>query len=100
MAWNFKFSQLFLKQWKEYNLKSKKLIQSKLKLIKDNPFRYPNQIGYKFVFKVKISIESRYSILIYAVFMPDSEDITILGIFDRSVNYKDFEKIFNKLKKK
>jgi hypothetical protein len=35
----------------------------------------------------------------YAVFMPDSEHVTILGVFGRKAGYKDFEKIFKDLKK-
>lgn len=31
--------------------------------------------------------------------MPDKEHITILGIFDRKADYKDFERIFDDLKK-
>ena len=34
----------------------------------------------------------------YAVFMPDSEHITVLGMFDRGAGYKDFERIFKDLK--
>lgn len=95
----FKFTNYFLQQWKEYDDKTKAFIQKKLELVKQNPFRFPKHEGYKFVFKVKLSVEDTYSRLMYAVFMPDQEHITILGIFDRKAEYKDFERIFDTLRK-
>jgi len=94
LRFSLKFTRYFQKQWDKYDKKNQKLIKNKLKLIKENPFRFPRHKGYRFVFKVKLSIEARYSRLMYAVFMPDSKHITILGIFDREAEYKDFEKIF------
>lgn len=94
LKFNLKFTKFFLKQWKSYNSKAKKLIQDKLKLVKQNPFRFPKHEGYRFVFKVKLSVDGKYSRLMYAVFMPDSRHITVLGIFDRSADYRDFENIF------
>ena len=99
LKFSLKFTQYFLKQWEEFNQKEKNFVQSKLELIKKNPFRYPKHEGYTFVFKVKLSIDNKFSRLMYAVFMPDSEHITILGLFDRSANYKDFERIFKDLRK-
>jgi mRNA-degrading endonuclease RelE of RelBE toxin-antitoxin system len=99
MDFKFKFTRYFLKQWKKYDDKTRNLIRDKLRLIKINPFRYPKHTGYKFVFKVKLSIENKYSRLMYAVFMPDKKHITILGVFDRDANYKDFERIFKTFRK-
>ena len=99
LKFNLKFTQYFLSQWKGYDEKSRRLIESKLELIKQNPFRFPKHEGYKFVFKVKLSIENKYSRLMYAVFMPDSQHITILGLFEREVGYKEFERIFRELRK-
>ncbi|MFC1690886.1 type II toxin-antitoxin system RelE/ParE family toxin [Nanoarchaeota archaeon] len=100
MDLSFKFTKHFLEQWKNYDSKTRNLIQNKLRLIKHNPFRFPSHEGYKLIFKVKLSIESKYSRLMYAVFMPDSKHITILGIFERKSDYKDFERIFEQLRKK
>lgn len=99
LKFNFKFTKFFLKQWDDYDKNIRDLIQDKLKLIKQNPFRFPRHTGYKFVFKVKLSVDKKYSRLMYAVFMPDSKHITILGIFDRDSSYKDFERIFEDLRK-
>ncbi len=97
LQFKLKFTQYFSKQWDGYSEKTREQIQKKLELLKQNPFRFPKQEGYHFVFKVKMEIEDTYSRLIYAVFMPDKEHITILGIFDRKADYKDFERIFNDL---
>ncbi len=74
------------------------LLKDKLRLLVKNPFRFRKHKSYRGVFKVKVSIESRSSRLMYAVFMPDNNSITVLGIFPRSAGYKDFERIFGHLR--
>jgi len=97
---SFYYSKYFADQWQGYDRRAKELIRKKLELIKENPFRFEKHEGYRFVFKVKLTIKDKYSRLMYAVFMPDSEHITILGIFPRDANYKDFERIFFRLRKR
>jgi len=99
LTFELKFTDFFREQWEGYKEETRTLIEEKLRLIKQNPFRYEKHEGYKFVFKVKLSIEQRYSRLMYAVFMPDNQHITILGIFDRSVKYKDFERLFKQMRR-
>jgi len=88
------FTNYFLKQWKKLKEKDKKQIIAKLDIVKENPFRYPTHKGSKHIFKVKLSIQSSYSRLMYAVFIPNKNCITVFGIFDRRSNYKDFDRIF------
>ena len=99
LSFSFKFTKYFSDQWQSYDESTQKSIQKKLSLVKQNPFRFEKLEGYRFVFKIKLSIEDNYSRLIYAVFMPDQQNITILGVFDRKAEYKDFERIFSELKK-
>jgi len=99
LRFDFKFTKYFLKQWEELDDKTKELVKDKLRLIKQNPFRYEKHEGYKFVFKVRLSVKSEYSRLMYAVFMPDAKHIAVLGVFDRKAEYKDFERIFKDLRK-
>lgn len=99
LPFKLKFTQYFSKQWQSYDEKTRTKIQKKLELVKQDPFHFPRQEGYHFVFKVKMEVEDTFSRLMYAVFMPDKEHITILGIFDRKADYKDFERIFDDLKK-
>ena len=93
------YTDYFLKQWADLDRESKELIEKKLYLIKQNPFRFPKHQGYKRVFKIKITVGDKYSRLMYAVFMPNKESITVLGIFPRKHDYKDFERLFGYLRK-
>lgn len=99
MEFSLRSTIFFIKQWENLGESSKNLINNKLSLIKQNPFRFPKHEGYNFVFKVKLNIGNNYSRLMYVVFMPDSKSVTILGIFDRKAEYKDFEKIFKDYRK-
>ena len=90
-------SDYFIKQSKKLDKKSKKIIYDKKKLIKENPFRFPKLAGYKFIFKINITIDNNYSRLMYAIYYPDKKHITILGIFDRKFNYKDFKKLYKQI---
>lgn len=98
LAFHLKFTPHFLNQWQRYDEPTRIFMQKKLDLVKQNPFRFPKHEGYRFVFKIKLSVERKYSRLMYAVFMPDQQHITILGIFDRGADYKDFERIFKDLR--
>ncbi|MEA1925425.1 MAG: hypothetical protein U9M95_06105 [Candidatus Altiarchaeota archaeon] len=102
MASSFKleFTKLFRKQWLTYDEKTRDLIRDKLLLVKKNPFRYPLHKGYTRVRKVKLSVEGKYQRLMYALHMPEADQILVLGVFERSQDYKDFERKFKHLKKK
>lgn len=93
------YTKYFEKQWLDYDEKTKLLIESKLKLIKQNPFRYDTLEGYKRVRKVKFSLEGKYQRILYALHMPEVNQIFILGIFDRNKGYEEFERKFTQLKK-
>lgn len=69
----------------------------KLKLLKENPTRNKSLTGYKNTFEIKISINKNYSRIIYAVYLPKSNEITIFGIFKRKNDFKDFKNYYEKL---
>ena len=94
-----RYTRFFEKQWLGYDEKTKQLIEDKLILIKQNPFRYDTLEGYMRVRKVKLSLEGKYQRLLYALHMPEVNQIFILGIFDRDKGYEEFERKFKKLKK-
>ena len=98
MDLNFKVvpSKYFLKQFEKLNVKEKNLINSKIKLMKSNPFRFKKLVGYKNTFEVKISVENSYSRLIYIIFLPETHNITIFGIFKRKNDFKDFKRKYEK----
>ncbi|MFH1722408.1 MAG: hypothetical protein ABH950_07385 [Candidatus Altiarchaeota archaeon] len=99
MVSNFEinYTQFFEKQWISFDEKTQQRIKEKLKLIKNNPFRYPTHKGYKRVHKVKLSIKGKYQRLIYAVHNPQAYNILVLGIFSRDKDYQDFERKFANL---
>ncbi len=88
------FTKFFLKQFKKLNKKEKNLINSKLILLKSNPFRFKSLKSYKNSFEIKISIENSYCRLIYVVYLPKQNQITIFGIFKREKDFKDFKRKF------
>lgn len=93
------YTKYFEKQWLDFDGKTKQLIENKLKLIKLNPFRYETLEGYTRVKKVKLTLKGKYQRLIYALHMPEVNQIFILGIFDRDKGYEEFERKFSQLKK-
>ncbi len=88
------FTKFFLKQFDKLSQKEKILINSKLKLLKNSPFRFKALKSYKNTFEIKISIDNNYSRLIYVVYLPNSNEITIFGIFKREKEFKDFKRKF------
>lgn len=88
------FTKFFRSQVLKLNDKEKKLIKSKLELIKTNPTNFKKLQSYKHVFEVKISIQNNYSRLIYAMYEPNKNSITIFGIFKRKNDFKDFKKFY------
>ncbi len=94
-----RFTKFFEKQWLSYDKKTRDMIREKLLLVKKNPFRYPVHKGYTRVRKVKLSVEGKYQRLMFAVHMPEVNQILILGVFERSKDYRDFERLFKQLKK-
>lgn len=74
--------------------KKKNLINLKLKLLKNISFRFKALKFYKNTFEIKIIIENNYSRLIYVVYLPKVNEITIFGIFKREKAFKDFKHKF------
>jgi mRNA-degrading endonuclease RelE of RelBE toxin-antitoxin system len=101
MASNFElfYTRFFEKQWLAYDAKTRLLIEDKLKLVKQNPFRYDALEGYARVRKVKLSLKGKYQRLLYALHMPQANQILILGVFERDKGYDEFERKFSELKK-
>ena len=87
-------TKLFLNQLAKLSQKEVELIESKLKLLKNSPFSYKKLQGYKNTFEVKLSISNNYSRLIYSVYIPEKNQITIFGIFKRKHDFKDFKRYY------
>jgi mRNA-degrading endonuclease RelE of RelBE toxin-antitoxin system len=87
-------TKFFLSQLKKLTLKEKRIISDKLKIIRENPFRYKKLKGYRNTFEVKLNFEDSYSRLIYCVFVPETNNITVFGIFKRRNDFKDFKNFY------
>lgn len=94
-----KYTRFFEKQWLGYDKKTRDFIENKLRLIKRNPFRYDVLEGYMRVRKVKLSVEGKYQRLLYALHMPQANQVLVLGVFERDKDYRDFERKFTQLRK-
>ena len=95
MTFAIKTTRLFLGQIKLLGKQSRKLIGSKIDLIKENPFRFKRIHSKLFskVFRVRLSLEGRETRLIYAVIEPN---IVIACLLERKNDYKDLEKMLKK----
>lgn len=87
----------FKKQFDKLSEKSKRIIHEKVKLIKENPFRYKRVHSKLFskVFRIRFSIEKKETRLIYVVLQPK---IILVCLLDRKKDYKDLEKYLKKVK--
>lgn len=101
MASNFElfYTRFFEEQWIAYDKQTRHLIEEKLKLIKYDPYRYETLEGYTRVRKIKLNLKGKYQRLLYALHMPETNQILILGIFERDKGYKEFQRKFKQLKK-
>ncbi len=97
MIYQIKALKFFVEQIKDLNEQSKRIINDKIELIKQNPYRYKriNSKQYSKVFRIRFSIEKRETRLIYVVIEPQ---IILVCLIDRKNDYKDLEKYLNKIK--
>ena len=89
---NFKVipTKYFLKQFSQLNKQEKDLINKKIEFLKENPFRFKKLVGFKNTFEIKITIKKSFSRLIYIIYKPEKNNITIFGIFNRGKDFKDY----------
>ncbi|MBU0461500.1 MAG: hypothetical protein KJ574_02845 [Nanoarchaeota archaeon] len=95
MQFILKPTHFFLEQLDELNPKAATLLEEKLRLLKDNPFRNKRIQGHNlFLFRIRFEDEHREKRLIYLV---DKPYVKILCILDRNKEYKDLKKYLKKL---
>ncbi|MBU0957711.1 MAG: 8-oxoguanine DNA glycosylase, N-terminal domain-containing protein [Nanoarchaeota archaeon] len=97
MNYIIKALKFFEKQIKELDKESKKIIHEKIKLIKQNPFRYKKIHSKKYsrVFRIRFNLKQKETRLIYVVINPN---IILTCLLDRKKDYKDLEKYLKKIK--
>jgi len=89
MSHQIKSLRFFLEQIKDLDDKSKRIINDKIELIKQNPYRYKrvHSRQYSKVFRIRFSIQSKETRLIYVIIEPN---IILICLLDRK---KDYQKI-------
>ena len=96
MSYNVIPSNQFLKQTRFLDIKQKRIIEDKVDLIKQNPFRYKRIHSKKYskVFRIRFSLNKKETRLIYIVIEPN---IILVCLLDRKRGYKDLEKYLSKV---
>ena len=90
MEYELKATRIFLLQLDDLSLKSKRILEEKLLLAKENPFRFKRVlIKGLFLFRIRFSDRNREKRAIYLV---DKPHIRLLCILDRANEYRDLKK--------
>ena len=97
MGYQIKALAFFLQQIKDLDDKSKRVINDKIELIKQNPYRYKriHSQQYSKVFRIRFSVQRKETRLIYVVIEPN---IILTCLLDRKHDYKDLEKYLSKIR--
>jgi mRNA-degrading endonuclease RelE of RelBE toxin-antitoxin system len=97
MSYSIKSLEIFEKQVKVLDKKSKRVIYDKIQLIKENPYRYKRLHSKKFskVFRIRFSINRKETRLVYVII---SSNIILVCLLDRKGEYKNLEKYLAKIK--
>ena len=95
MSFNVKTTRVFLEQVHELSKDARKLVGSKIDLIKENPFRFKRIHSRKFakVFRIRLSLDGKETRLVYLVMAPD---VVIACLLERKNDYKDLEQMLEK----
>ncbi len=95
MSFNVKTTRVFLEQVRALSKGARKLVGSKIDLIKENPFRFKRIHSKKFskVFRVRLNLDGIETRLIYLVAEPD---VIIACLLERKDDYADLGKMLEK----
>lgn len=95
MEYELKPSRFFLQQIDELSDEAKRVVETRLKLVKVNPFRNKRIHGYNlFLFRIRFEEQHREKRVIYLV---DKPFVKLLCILDRDKEYKDLKKYLKML---
>ncbi|MAG01965.1 hypothetical protein CMI42_01395 [Candidatus Pacearchaeota archaeon] len=97
MNYEIKALRFFQDQVLDLDKKSKRIINDKIRLIKENPYRYKRirSKQYSKVFRIRFSIFRSETRLIYVILEPN---IVLVCLLDRKDDYKNLEKYLNMVK--
>ncbi len=97
MNYEIKSLKYFEKQVSSLDKNSKRIIYDKIRLIKENPYRYKRirSKSYSKVFRIRFSLDKKETRLIYIILEPK---IILVCLLDRKNNYKDLERYLTMIK--
>lgn len=94
MSFTIEATKFFALQLDELSENSLRLIEEKLKLIKNNPYRYKRIKGYNLIlFRIRFKDKNKEKRLIYSI---EKLNITLICILDRKKEYKDLKKYLSR----
>ncbi|MFH1257636.1 MAG: hypothetical protein ABIG96_01060 [Candidatus Micrarchaeota archaeon] len=96
MSYELKSSSLFLEQLKTISPHGKMLIESKLDLIKQNPFRFKRIHSRKFsqVFRIRLNLDGKDCRLIFVIL---NGAVILVCILERKNDYRELEGMLRKI---
>lgn len=98
MKYEIKALEFFKEQIQSLDEKSRRIINDKIEILKQNPYRYKriHSSLYSKVFRIRFTIESRETRMIYAIIEPN---IILVCLLNRKNDYKDLDKYLSRIKK-
>jgi mRNA-degrading endonuclease RelE of RelBE toxin-antitoxin system len=94
MTYELHYSPYFIKQFEEIDVRSRRVISSKLDLLKNDPFRFKVLRHNKYVVcRIRLSI-MRNEVRIICVI--EESSVFIIGFVERKHNYADLDKLLRK----
>ncbi len=97
MNYEIKALKFFQEQVLQLDEKSKRIIHNKIRLIKENPYRYKrvHSKQYSKVFRIRLSIQQKETRLIYVILEPN---IVLVCLLARKKDYDDLERYLARIK--
>ena len=97
MKFEIRALRYFIEQISELDKKSKRIVEQKIQLIKQNPYRYKRIHSRKYsrVFRVRLSVDRKELRMVYAIV---ESTIILICFLNRRKEYKDLEKYLRALR--
>ena len=98
MNYEIKALKFFERQISSLDKKQRLIILDKIRLIKENPYRYKRIRSKKYskIFRIRFSLDQKEAKLIYVIIEPN---IILACLLDRKKDYKDLEKYLKNIKR-
>lgn len=97
MSYVLKPSPAFLEQLDNLSEGSRRILEEKIRLIRENPFRYKRIKGHNLLlFRIRLSDARKEKRVVYLV---EKSYIKLVCILDRKKEYKDLHKYLKDFKK-